>query len=257
MKFNPEIIKKYQQEIESYIPSISKTEAGDFSKIFYILTSKEIVTAQLIKLEKKIFEDADRKGIFSNFELFRILSNPNNNTKFKLLSDVLYTWAVENHLSSDFVKINRLLSNHIFQSLLGKGKFFKDIGVPAEHGAWSHFIQWYIIIEANKDHGFLTLNPYQLYKFLGHASSIGIKDGKQTPLWFLCCDNTVKIDQFDFRSPDNLHLFIKNNHDNQFFLLSTILKKGFKNIFGLRKNIPDYSYNPYSSTNNRLVIRKS
>ncbi len=244
----------YREEIKSFNFSLSAKEIDDFARISYLLTQEDLVIKQVEKLNKKLFDDACCKGIFEQKELTKKLFDINNTEKFKLLSDVLYRWAVENKLNTQMGKINRLLSNARFHSLLCNGTLFKDLGVPREHGPWSHYLQWFIIIEANKDDKFLENDPYELYKLLGSQRSFGQKQENKTSLWYLCFDRYEVTNQFDCRSPDNLNSLIKNNYSNKFPLLSAILKKGFKNIF-LAKDTPTISYKNCSEQNQNRIVK--
>lgn len=233
----------FLNEIKSCFLDLSADEKQDFSKISATLNDVNIVKKYLLSLEEKLQQDYELKKISRNPNLIFKLFADSIGSRFKLLSDVLYHWAIENKLvdyhpknGAKFIKINRLLDGGSFLNLLRNGMFFKDVGVPEEHGPWTHFIQWYIIFEhfnaLNNQNG-LKKPPLELYQLLGDQKCIGkVRDDNmqsEVPMWFLICDRSANHrEPNDFRAPDNLHKFILQNFES-YPLLSLILKKTYKN----------------------------
>ncbi len=123
-----------------------------------------------------------------NGEMKMLPHNQESMAKGKILSGFLYRWAKENGFNkTNYAKILGTLTTDEFFSVLSQRLFFKDAKVfPPLHGAWSHALQFYIIIEANKKDKFLTHDPVDFYAFLGDPKNKS-KDSIAT-LWYMMLD---------------------------------------------------------------------
>lgn len=83
----------------------------------------------------------------------------------KILSSVLKQWSRQNGFNAYVYVIGRLEETKMATILQSQG-FFKDVynQVGGYHGAWSHALQWYLIIEHHKQTNFLVNAPMDLYK---------------------------------------------------------------------------------------------
>lgn len=252
-----------KEEVKKLFINLSEDEINDITELSYILTNPEIVTSILEKLEAKVAEKfheklvqanitmspADKKVLGEYTEQTFLIDDDENPTRRKILSDVLYQWAIENNLveknaegHGKFLRFNRLLADDkAFLSHIRQGQFFKDRGTPqASHGVWTHFIQWYIIAEhfkSLKEKSPLHQPVLELYKMLGDNEKNACSK-KKVSLWvWLCDDNATCKTEHDFRSPDKLHAFI-THHVDKFKYLSKFIQ--YKNSTkALTNTIPD------------------
>ena len=122
----------------------------------------------------------------------------------KILSSYLYQWAKENGFNQhQYAKINDMLKRSQFMELIGKKVIFKDDGPGGYHGAWSHLLQWYYIIEFNKKEKFLQRkDPSDFYADL---SKMSISATDRTA-WDLFVDRTLLLvsGRTDLRCPENM-----------------------------------------------------
>lgn len=221
-----------KEEVKKLFTSLTEDEKNDVTELSCVLTSLEIVTNILKKLEAKVAEKMQEKLKLAQEQLSKeekekcglseddFLDPDEKHHRHKILSDVLYQWAIENELvetdeegHGKFLRFNLLLADgNQFLAHINKGQFFKDRGTPTgSHGVWSHFIQWYVIAEHFKSLGEkspLKQPILDLYKMCGDPKKCISKDKKQS-LWFwLCDDNSSSKEEHDFRSPDRLHSFM-------------------------------------------------
>lgn len=91
----------------------------------------------------------------------------------KILSSVLYEWAKENGFQQR-AKFNSLIKSSDFMKLLRQKSIFKDSSISADihHGSWPHPIQWYCIIEHQKQKPFLLHEPLEVLKSFGDARQL-------------------------------------------------------------------------------------
>jgi hypothetical protein len=225
-----------------------------------ILANEEIVSFHLAALEKNLYREAELKNLFSNPELRETLFDDNKLPRFKLISDMLYNWARNNGFESTFAKISRLVPAKTFQNMLQAGMLFKDSGVPILHGEWTHFIQWYILIEENKRNPYLKNNPQDLFRLLGNdrakaQTSTNIPFNTMQTIWGLIFDRlftkeSTKKDEQDYRIPENLQM--KMLEDKYPILKSGLSKRQQKIRFGLNKQAEsDISYK--ERTPNKII----
>jgi len=210
--------------------SLSDDELLDLVTIAVILNDETIVLTEIDALEQKVRQHAIAKNILGNIENEEIFFDTKQSTKFKLLSAVLYDWIIVNGFVARTAKILKHIEPDQFQSLLSDGLFFKDNGAGQRHGAWTHFIQWFVIIEFNKKAQILRSPPYTLYKLLGDSRAYISDYGDHKPIWNILID-TLSFRHNDFRSPERLneHLIL---NANRYPLISTTLRKGNKMNLG-------------------------
>lgn len=143
----------------------------DYLSIEQFLANKPLIESYLDELEKLLQQHVAAKNITElevrkDGKLMLPASQPHK--RYKILSDVICAWSKENGFTAQ-AKIINLLSHRNFLGLLSSLTLLKDNAVNAGeyHGAWSHAIQWFCIIEHNKRTGFLRNEPRQLYKSAG------------------------------------------------------------------------------------------
>lgn len=247
-----------KKELDKYRSTLTANEMQDVTNLSLKLMDKEVIDRHLKELETKLYNNAKLKNIFNDANLSSLLLNYKNKNTFKILSDVLYLWANENGFGMQFAKLTRALSPSMFYSVLSSGCLFKDIGVPPEHGAWTHFLQWYILVEENKLNPFLISSPKELYTMLGTAKGVlKDKNQKEISVWGIILDRPTSKESYDFRAPDNLHKYIKESL-LKFPILSIIIAKGFstKYISTLEEAYPSIQYRDKSDRAKQIVRAK-
>lgn len=152
----------------------------------------------------------------------------------KLLSGALDKFETEH----GFVVVGEKLPNYagfvygnVFKESLRLKQHWKDVGAGESHGEYSHRLQWYIVIKA----GAIVSTPKN-QEALVFQSIANFQRGK-TNLWTLLFDqlkNSESIggDKEDFRSPENLNLWLVGDQDPDFcpvlrtFLRARMAKRG-------------------------------
>ena len=242
MNSREEEAARFSEEIKQYKFKLSDAEVQDYANIASLLNNPVIVTNILHGLEKKLADKAVEINKERTLEgkqdlelkLFSTKSKDEDKGRYKLLSDVLYKWAIDNKVvpvnkdgSATFAKYNNTIDEHVFLKNLSQGLFFKDRGAPRAHGAFTHIIQWYIIVEyfkAAENLKTLHQSPESLYRLLGEKKCIS-EDGKMS-LWFLLMDRNVdKKNPHDLRAVDSMNAFIRDDKTGQFKYLTATLNK--------------------------------
>jgi len=143
----------------------------DYLSIEQFLANEPLMESYLDELEKLLQQHARAKNITvldvrKDGKLMLPADQPHK--RFKILSDVICAWSKQHGFTAQ-AKIINLLSHRNFLGLLSSLTLLKDNAVNAGeyHGAWSHAIQWFCIIEHNKRTGFLRHDPLELYKSAG------------------------------------------------------------------------------------------
>lgn len=104
---------------------------------------------------------------------------------------------------------------NVFKESLTLKQHWKDVGAGDTHGEYSHRLQWYIVIKA----GAIVSSPRN-QEALVFQSMANFQRGK-TNLWTYLFDqlkNSPSIggDKEDFRSPENLNLWLVGDQDPEF-----------------------------------------
>lgn len=146
---------------------------SDYIAIGSFLLNNTLVESYLDELEKLLQQHAAAKNIpelkkQDDGRLIFLLQSPETNKRYKILSEVICAWSKENGFAAQ-AKIISLLSHPRFLGLLSSLTLLKDKAVAAGefHGAWSHAIQWFCLMEHQKRTGFLRNSPLDLYKVAG------------------------------------------------------------------------------------------
>jgi hypothetical protein len=156
----------------------------------------------------------------------------------KLLSSVLYAWERDNGFTHDTGgKVDILVGNvgKSFNEQLKAGRAFKDIGAGAEHGEFTHRIQWFIVGE-----GLMIPNAGELYRHVAKWISReklerGSSGAYKRYLWEFLFDrdgipsNAASVyfqcvDKSDFRAPSNLNRYLTESPTAPFEILRQCLK---------------------------------
>lgn len=142
------------------------------------------------KLPKKMRPPQDDQGYY-----YFASSKETPYERNKILSGYLYDWAQKNGFDSH-AKIISYLPESKFVGMLRDKTFFKDsaANVGERHGAWSHALQWYCIIEHYKKTKFLKNDPLELYQSLGSPECRNGGD-----LWNMVLD---RYSNLSFLSPE-------------------------------------------------------
>ncbi len=151
----------------------------DWLAIYQFLHNPELVNSYLDRLEQALQESADAVAKRCKFSLtddekwLLPQSRRNPYARHKVLSSYLYDWAQE-HGFKQKAKFIGLLSGEQFLSMLRAKSIFKDSSVTANihHGAWSHALQWYCIIEHFKASPFLLHRPLDVLQSFGDAKQL-------------------------------------------------------------------------------------
>lgn len=145
----------------------------DYLTIEHFLTNKPLIETYLDELEQHLQQHARAKNITDmqtrpDGRLALPAAQPGQYKRHKILSDVICDWSKQHGFTAQ-AKIIGLLSHRDFLGLLSSLTLLKDNAVDAGeyHGAWSHAIQWYCIMEHQKRNHFLRHEPLQLYKGAG------------------------------------------------------------------------------------------
>lgn len=178
----------------------------DLLKISNLLRNKEAYLAHLISIEA---------------ELSKIMKiHPK-----KVRSHFFFNWAKDNDFNQNTVAVlNEVIQDADRFFAMFKDKIaFKDKGDKADHGAWSHLIQFYIIIEENKKSPFLHNHPIDIYTYLSTPACRGTEPyftwnfAKERKLsanfvnaWDVFFD---RLDCYDARSPEFITRKILSMHD--------------------------------------------
>jgi hypothetical protein len=123
---------------------------------------------------------------------------------------------------------------NVFKESLALKQHWKDVGAGAEHGEYTHRLQWYILIKA----GAVRTTPANQEATV-FASIAPWQKGK-TNLWTFVFDQMAKDpsiggDKYDFRSPENLNLWLVGDASPEFcpvlraFLRTRMAKRQFTN----------------------------
>ncbi len=181
-----------------------------------ILSDKRVVFEQLEKLEKIL---AKRRETLISLDKHTAFNKnlPPDDHDHKLLSGCLYEWAKDNDFKG-YAKVLRAIPPALMLNNFAGGLLFKDKGSRGKHhGEWTHFLQWYILTEANKDDAYLSVPPNQLLIWIGkHEDGAAIWDktfeGNREP-------NTSSLfrPEFDARQFHNLNHFLLGNECSEKF----------------------------------------
>lgn len=144
------------------------------------------------KLPKKMRPKQDDKGYY-----YLPASDEHPYQRSKILSGYLYEWAQKNGFA-DYAKIINYLPERKFLEMLRNKTFFKDgasaANVGGKHGAWSHMLQWYCVIEHQKKTKFLKHDPLKLFQSLGSTENRATGE-----LWNMIFD---RYNDLYFHSPE-------------------------------------------------------
>ncbi len=145
----------------------------DYLAIERFFTSQPLFETYLDALEKLLQQHAAAKNLSElkmqeDGRLMFPFQHPETNKRYKILSEVICAWSKENGFTAQ-AKIINLLSHRSFLGLLSSLTLLKDKAVAAGeyHGAWTHAIQWFCIMEHQKRTNFLRHSPLDLYKAAG------------------------------------------------------------------------------------------
>jgi hypothetical protein len=140
----------------------------------------------------------------------------------KLLSSVLFEWESQNGFTLDPKgKVDILFGNpgRLFNDELKAGRPFKDVGAGAEHGEFTHRIQWFMV-----GTGLQLPNTGDIYKDIAkwmtpaEQRSLDGRSQAKRFLWEFLFDRDgmpsnassvafQSVDKYDFRAPSNLNRF--------------------------------------------------
>lgn len=97
---------------------------------------------------------------------------------------------------------------NVFKESLTLKQHWKDVGAGEKHGEYTHRLQWYILIQA----GAIRTVPVNQEATV-FASIAPWQKGRTCNLWtflldLLVTDTSIGNDKFDFRSPENLNMWL-------------------------------------------------
>ncbi|MBB5497706.1 LirA/MavJ family T4SS effector [Paraburkholderia sp. MM5384-R2] len=96
---------------------------------------------------------------------------------------------------------------NVFKESLALKQHWKDVGAGPEHGEYTHRLQWYIMISAG------VIQTVPAYQEATIFASIAPWQKGKTNLWTFLFDQLAKDpsiggDKLDFRSPENLNMWL-------------------------------------------------
>jgi Family of unknown function (DUF5636) len=125
-----------------------------------------------------------------------------------------------------FVVVGERLPNYVgfiwgnvFKEALSQGQHWKDVGAEEIHGEYTHRLQWYLVISAGVIKTVPTNQEATVYKSIAKwQRATNEETGVQRRLWSLLfdlvkSDNKIGKDNLDFRSPENLNLWLTGEED--------------------------------------------
>lgn len=213
LPLDPAFIKEEIKNIYKFNEPLS-TEENDILAIAEFLANKDAVLVQLGKLERILKERKDKMIAAGKHEEFNE-ENPGEYKHNKILSSFLYDWAKDNKFggyAKFMTEQDQVVIAKLFQQML----LFKDVAFRGPiHGEWTHFLQWYCLVEANTDAQFLKTAPAKLLAWLGE---------NRNTLW----DKTFEGDTlanrsslfnplFDARSFDKFNEYLLSNECKNLF----------------------------------------
>lgn len=208
-----------KDRIRKLCPDLQESMIEDFNQITALLATKSsTLQPYLFNLEQALLNDVLRKDLLGNPDFF----NRQHGKRFRILTDVLTTWATDHGFNSSLAKVNYYLPPRVFRIMQAGGYLFNDKGSSLEHGEWTHTIQWYLITEANKHHPFLTNQPADLYVALSQQNN-------RSKIWNMVFDlssQQTHLSPHDFRCPGNLHAHLMSEAAKQQYpILHAIISK--------------------------------
>ena len=110
---------------------------------------------------------------------------------------------------------------NVFKNALEQGEHWKDVGAGKDHGKYSHRLQWYLVISAGAIKSVDPNGEVIVYKSIAKWQKGRTKDGVEKNLWtrhfdLPKTDGSIGNDQEDFRSPENLNLWLTGNENPTF-----------------------------------------
>lgn len=142
----------------------------DWLAIYQFLHQPDLVNAYLDRLEAALQTSAD--DLAKQKKSTRKASQ-HQFAQHKILSNYLFDWAAEQGFKQK-AKFIALLPADGFLSMLRAKTIFKDSSISANinHGAWSHALQWYLIVERFKDTPFIMHRPLEVLQSFGDVKQL-------------------------------------------------------------------------------------
>jgi len=202
----------------------------DWLAINQFLSTPELVNPYLDKLEQALQKQVNKIGKRRKFAVTDDdkwslpESTRNPYARHKILSKYLYDWAAE-HGFQQKAKFISLLNGETFLSMLRAKTLFKDSSVTANihHGAWSHALQWYCIVEHYLETSFLTHEPLDVLQSYGDATQLNTSRSL-----FLAWDFTLdKSGDYFFTSPTDITRYLTDpeHHDRWPLLTESVTRQ--------------------------------
>ncbi|CAB3791582.1 hypothetical protein LMG28688_03332 [Paraburkholderia caffeinitolerans] len=127
---------------------------------------------------------------------------------------------------------------NVFKESLALKQHWKDVGAGEKHGEYTHRLQWYILIRA----GAIKTVPVNQEATI-FASIAPWQKGRTCNLWtflldLLVTDTSIGNDALDFRSPENLNMWLVGDSSPEFcpvlraFLRARMAKR--KSLYNMR-----------------------
>jgi len=203
---NKSIDREFESELVSQELEIERATANDLQQdiinVGLFLRDNQKVQEQLLKLEKILENRAEELSLLDpNHKTLaqNTIDNPNKNKKF--LSNYFKEWLSDNNFQ--YTKLDKDLSGQEFHSMLTKLTLFKDKQFgQQDHGEWTHLIQWWCVIEANRSNPFLKNTPQDLYRWVGT---------QKDEIWAFTFEDAgvkSKFNPFDFRTVTTLSKYL-------------------------------------------------
>lgn len=234
---NPQIAKEMMEIVEKCQAQQFKLDyLHDWLAIYQFLRDPQQVIPYLNRLEDELqqyVEVARKRRTFivtadGRWALPDDKCNPYE--RLKILSGFMYEWASRQGFERK-AKLTSLLMRPEFLSMLRAKTIFKDSSVSAniKHGAWSHAIQWFCIVEHDKDSTFLMYPPMSVLQSFGDAKQ-DLTGGSLTLAWDLVVD---RFGEVFFTSPPKITSFLTDpaNAGKWPLLTESVLRQENKSSF--------------------------
>lgn len=156
------------------------------------------------------------------------LPNDNPYACYKLLSNFMYEWALENGFKQS-VKLIGNVPTTTFYSALASQSFIKDSGFGGAHGILVHGKQWYAVIEHYKKTQFLKSSPLEIYQRLGDNNLLPTEKSLVRNPWDILFDATRGT---SCTTPETLTRYVRDNKSRWPLLSGTVSRQRSKKIDG-------------------------
>lgn len=216
--FDPAELEFYKDEFkrtlgEERYHAIDPDIIEDYAKMAAFM-KPENIAKHVGNFSKQLEEELQEKGLIEGEGPSKSIKKKTGKdyvSNYKVMSELIGKWAKDNGFNqgglvnclSDYhdgkfhnrevVELPPMmpilyaeLGTDAFRLLLYLGYLFKDVGVTAIHGEWTHIWGILSVLEENREHRFLKHDPLFLYKLMG--TSLLFEPNSNNGIWFIIFD---------------------------------------------------------------------